>query len=204
MQGLPRALRDPGAAELSPVARAVFMKKLWVPQEPPEGSGSIDEGLPALPKPHKLLLLPRRARVPVNLTARPYFHPRWWKAHINFIRSWSKTDEKRGSSCSSSPVAPVQQLSLPVVTPTEPDALKPPFFPPSLLLVKNANCTSDFEEYFAKRKLEEGDGHAVSIAEYLQRSDTAIIYPEAPEELSRLGTPEANGQEENGEAVIHF
>lgn len=63
--------------------------------------------------------------------------------------------------------------------------------------VKNANCTSDFEEYFAKRKLEEGDGHSVSIAEYLQRSDTAIIYPEAPEELSRLGTPEANGQEEN-------
>ncbi|XP_038606918.1 zinc finger E-box-binding homeobox 2 isoform X2 [Tachyglossus aculeatus] len=63
--------------------------------------------------------------------------------------------------------------------------------------VKNANCTSDFEEYFAKRKLEEGDGHTVSIAEYLQRSDTAIIYPEAPEELSRLGTPEVNGQEEN-------
>lgn len=82
---------------------------------------------------------------------------------------------------------------------------QPPFlFPSSLILVKNANCTSDFEEYFAKRKLEEGDGHAVSIAEYLQRSDTAIIYPEAPEELSRLGTPEANGQEENGEAVIHF
>ncbi|KAI1237384.1 hypothetical protein IHE44_0014649 [Lamprotornis superbus] len=67
--------------------------------------------------------------------------------------------------------------------------------------VKNANCTSDFEEYFAKRKLEEGDGHAVSIAEYLQRSDTAIIYPEAPEELSRLGTPEANGQEENASQV---
>ncbi|KAB1279372.1 Zinc finger E-box-binding homeobox 2 [Camelus dromedarius] len=65
------------------------------------------------------------------------------------------------------------------------------------LLLKNANCTSDFEEYFAKRKLEERDGHAVSIEEYLQRSDTAIIYPEAPEELSRLGTPEANGQEEN-------
>uniref|UniRef100_A0A8D0GUT6 Zinc finger E-box-binding homeobox 2 n=1 Tax=Sphenodon punctatus TaxID=8508 RepID=A0A8D0GUT6_SPHPU len=63
--------------------------------------------------------------------------------------------------------------------------------------VKNANCTSDFEEYFVERKLKEGDGHAVSIAEYLQRSDTAIIYPEAPEELTRLGTPEANGQEEN-------
>lgn len=85
------------------------------------------------------------------------------------------------------------------------DALKPSFFSLSLVfLVKNANCTSDIEEYFAKRKLEEGDGHAVSIAEYLQRSDTAIIYPEAPEELSRLGTPEANGQEETGEAVFHF
>ncbi|XP_053554248.1 zinc finger E-box-binding homeobox 2 isoform X3 [Bombina bombina] len=63
--------------------------------------------------------------------------------------------------------------------------------------VKNANCTSDFEEYFAKRKMEDGDSHGVSIAEYLQRSDTAIIYPEAPEELCRIGTPEANGQEEN-------
>ncbi|XP_059503434.1 zinc finger E-box-binding homeobox 2b isoform X2 [Stegostoma tigrinum] len=62
---------------------------------------------------------------------------------------------------------------------------------------KTVDCTSDFEEYFAKRKLEEGDSHAVSIAEYLQRSDTAIIYPEAPEELSRHGTPEANGQEDN-------
>lgn len=72
------------------------------------------------------------------------------------------------------------------------------------LSVKNANCTSEFEEYFTKRKLVEGDGHSVSIAEYLQRSDTAIIYPEAPEELSRLGTPETNGQEENGEYGIHF
>ncbi|XP_056390989.1 zinc finger E-box-binding homeobox 2 isoform X2 [Hyla sarda] len=61
--------------------------------------------------------------------------------------------------------------------------------------VKNTNCTSDFEDYFAKRKMD--DGHGVSIAEYLHRSDTAIIYPEAPEELCRLGTPEANGQEEN-------
>ncbi|XP_073503327.1 zinc finger E-box-binding homeobox 2 isoform X2 [Phyllobates terribilis] len=63
--------------------------------------------------------------------------------------------------------------------------------------VKNTNCTSEFEEYFAKRKMDDGDGHGVSIAEYLHRSDTAIIYPEAPEELCRLGTPEANGQEEN-------
>lgn len=53
------------------------------------------------------------------------------------------------------------------------------------------------------KKTEERDGHAVSIEEYLQRSDTAIIYPEAPGAVS-LGTPEANGQEENGEAVIHF
>ncbi|KAM3916446.1 zinc finger E-box-binding homeobox 2 isoform 1-T1 [Leptodactylus fuscus] len=61
--------------------------------------------------------------------------------------------------------------------------------------VKNTNCTSEFEEYFAKRN--DGEGHGVSIAEYLHRSDTAIIYPEAPEELCRLGTPEANGHEEN-------
>uniref|UniRef100_W5LZE0 Zinc finger E-box-binding homeobox 2 n=1 Tax=Lepisosteus oculatus TaxID=7918 RepID=W5LZE0_LEPOC len=63
--------------------------------------------------------------------------------------------------------------------------------------VKNVDCTSEFEEFFAKRKLGEGESHVVSIAEYLQRGDTAIIYPEAPEEVSRLGTPEANGQEEN-------
>lgn len=52
--------------------------------------------------------------------------------------------------------------------------------------------------------MDNNDGHNVSIAEYLHRSDTAIIYPEAPEELCRLGTPEANGQEENGKPVIHF
>ncbi|XP_035263661.1 zinc finger E-box-binding homeobox 2-like isoform X2 [Anguilla anguilla] len=64
--------------------------------------------------------------------------------------------------------------------------------------VKNVDCASELEEFFSKRKLEERENHAVSIEEYLQRSDTAIIYPEAPEELgSRLGTPEANGQEEN-------
>ncbi|XP_064166240.1 zinc finger E-box-binding homeobox 2-like isoform X1 [Anguilla rostrata] len=63
--------------------------------------------------------------------------------------------------------------------------------------VKNVDCTSEFEEFFSERKLEEAESHVVSIAEYLQRGDTAIIYPEAPEELSRLGTPEANGPEEN-------
>ncbi|KAK9524169.1 hypothetical protein VZT92_018030 [Zoarces viviparus] len=63
--------------------------------------------------------------------------------------------------------------------------------------VKSVDCTSEFEDFFAKRKLDDGDSHVASIAEYLQRGDTAIIYPEAPEELSRLGTPEATGPEEN-------
>lgn len=66
------------------------------------------------------------------------------------------------------------------------------------LSVKSVDCTSEFEDFFGKRKLDDGDSHVVSIAEYLQRGDTAIIYPEAPEELSRLGTPEATGPEENG------
>ncbi|XP_013867449.1 zinc finger E-box-binding homeobox 2b [Austrofundulus limnaeus] len=63
--------------------------------------------------------------------------------------------------------------------------------------VKSVDCTSELEDFFTKRKLDDGDSHVVSIAEYLQRGDTAIIYPEAPEELSRLGTPEATGPEEN-------
>uniref|UniRef100_A0A8C6WTX2 Zinc finger E-box binding homeobox 2b n=1 Tax=Neogobius melanostomus TaxID=47308 RepID=A0A8C6WTX2_9GOBI len=63
--------------------------------------------------------------------------------------------------------------------------------------VNSVDCTSEFEDFFSKRKLDESDGHVDSIAEYLQRGDTAIIYPEAPEELSRLGTPEAAGPEEN-------
>lgn len=68
----------------------------------------------------------------------------------------------------------------------------------SLSAVKSVDCTSELEDFFTKRKLDDGDSHVVSIAEYLQRGDTAIIYPEAPEELSRLGTPEATGPEENG------
>ncbi|XP_070693831.1 zinc finger E-box-binding homeobox 2a isoform X2 [Pempheris klunzingeri] len=62
--------------------------------------------------------------------------------------------------------------------------------------VKQLEGVSELDEYFLKRKLEEGDGHPAAIAEYLQRSDTAIIYPEAPEEVTRLGTPEAIGQDE--------
>lgn len=81
-------------------------QKPWVPQEPPEGSGSTDdEGLPALPKPPKLLLLPHRAHVPANLTVRPYLHPPRGKARINFISSWSKTDESEDPAA-----APASQL----------------------------------------------------------------------------------------------
>ncbi|KAF3843832.1 hypothetical protein F7725_002681 [Dissostichus mawsoni] len=52
---------------------------------------------------------------------------------------------------------------------------------------------SELDDFFLKRNHDD-DGHPGSIAEYLQRSDTAIIYPEAPEELMRLGTPEAPGR----------
>lgn len=50
-------------------------QKLWDPQEPHEDcSGSSNERLPALPKPHKLLLLPCRASVLVYLTALTSIH----------------------------------------------------------------------------------------------------------------------------------
>ncbi|XP_072253705.1 zinc finger E-box-binding homeobox 2a isoform X2 [Leuresthes tenuis] len=63
--------------------------------------------------------------------------------------------------------------------------------------VKRLEGFPELDEYFLKRKLEDSDGHPATIAEYLQRSDTAIIYPEAPEEVTRLGTPEAVGQDES-------
>ncbi|XP_070832467.1 zinc finger E-box-binding homeobox 2a isoform X3 [Chaetodon trifascialis] len=63
--------------------------------------------------------------------------------------------------------------------------------------VKRLEGVSELDEYFLKRKLEESDSHPATIAEYLQRSDTAIIYPEAPEEVTRLGTPEAVGQDDS-------
>lgn len=77
-----------------------------------------------------------------------------------------------------------------------------PLFFSSFFTVKSVDCTSEFEDFFSKRKLDDADSHVVSIAEYLQRGDTAIIYPEAPEELCRLGTPEATGPEENGEGKV--
>lgn len=61
--------------------------------------------------------------------------------------------------------------------------------------VKGMDATSELDSFFAKRKLDDGEGNAASIADYLQ--DTVIIYPEDPEENTRLGTPEANGQDEN-------
>ncbi|XP_059198881.1 zinc finger E-box-binding homeobox 2a isoform X2 [Centropristis striata] len=63
--------------------------------------------------------------------------------------------------------------------------------------VKRLDSVSELDDFFLKRKLEDGDGHPATIAEYLQRSDTAVIYPEAPEELTRLGTPEAAGHDES-------
>ncbi|XP_052004093.1 zinc finger E-box-binding homeobox 2-like isoform X1 [Xyrauchen texanus] len=61
--------------------------------------------------------------------------------------------------------------------------------------VKGINATSELESIFGKRKLDDSEVHAASIAEYLQ--DTVIIYPEDPEEGTRLSTPEDNGQDEN-------
>ncbi|TRZ01368.1 hypothetical protein DNTS_018416 [Danionella cerebrum] len=61
--------------------------------------------------------------------------------------------------------------------------------------VKGIDASSELESFFDKRKLDDGEGHGASIAEYLQ--DTVIIYPEDPDEGTRLGTPEANGQDDN-------
>ncbi|KAM9486083.1 zinc finger E-box-binding homeobox 2a isoform 2-T2 [Clarias gariepinus] len=63
--------------------------------------------------------------------------------------------------------------------------------------VKGIDATAELERFFTKRKLEDNEGCPASIAEYLQRGDTAIIYPEDPEESTRLSTPEANGQDDN-------
>ncbi|KAK3543946.1 hypothetical protein QTP70_031857 [Hemibagrus guttatus] len=63
--------------------------------------------------------------------------------------------------------------------------------------VKGIDATAELESFLAKRKLEDNEGCPASIAEYLQRGDTAIIYPEDPEESTRLSTPEANGQDDN-------
>ncbi|XP_028728789.1 zinc finger E-box-binding homeobox 1 isoform X2 [Peromyscus leucopus] len=55
--------------------------------------------------------------------------------------------------------------------------------------VKDDECDSDAENE---------QNHDPNVEEFLQQQDTAIIYPEAPEEDQRQGTPEASGQDENG------
>ncbi|XP_054642885.1 zinc finger E-box-binding homeobox 2-like [Dunckerocampus dactyliophorus] len=52
------------------------------------------------------------------------------------------------------------------------------------------------EHFVSGRPADESLCHPATIAEYLERSDTAIIYPEAPEELTPLSTPEGASHDE--------
>uniref|UniRef100_A0A3B3IKJ1 C2H2-type domain-containing protein n=1 Tax=Oryzias latipes TaxID=8090 RepID=A0A3B3IKJ1_ORYLA len=52
-------------------------------------------------------------------------------------------------------------------------------------------------DYFLKEEFEDSDDDSAAIVEYLQRSDTIIIYPEAPEEAKTLRTAEATSPKEN-------
>ncbi|ETE72333.1 Zinc finger E-box-binding homeobox 1, partial [Ophiophagus hannah] len=45
---------------------------------------------------------------------------------------------------------------------------------------------------------ENEQNHDPNVEEFLQQEDTAVIYPEAPEEEQHRGTPDASGQDENG------
>ncbi|XP_039200034.1 zinc finger E-box-binding homeobox 1 isoform X1 [Crotalus tigris] len=45
---------------------------------------------------------------------------------------------------------------------------------------------------------ENEQNHDPNVEEFLQQEDTAVIYPEAPEEDQQQRTPEASGQDENG------
>ncbi|XP_037693870.1 zinc finger E-box-binding homeobox 1 isoform X2 [Choloepus didactylus] len=55
--------------------------------------------------------------------------------------------------------------------------------------VKDDECDSDAENE---------QNHDPNVEEFLQQQDTAVIYPEAPDEDQRQGTPEASGHDENG------
>uniref|UniRef100_A0A2H6NAW4 Uncharacterized protein n=1 Tax=Micrurus carvalhoi TaxID=3147026 RepID=A0A2H6NAW4_9SAUR len=44
---------------------------------------------------------------------------------------------------------------------------------------------------------ENEQNHDPNVEEFLQQEDTAVIYPEAPEEEQHQGTPDASGQDEN-------
>lgn len=61
------------------------------------------------------------------------------------------------------------------------------------LSVKDDECDSDAEDE---------QNHDPNVEEFLQQQDTAVIYPEAPEEDQRQGTPEASGHDENGEPSL--
>ncbi|KAM9308762.1 zinc finger E-box-binding homeobox 1 isoform 2-T2 [Gastrophryne carolinensis] len=55
--------------------------------------------------------------------------------------------------------------------------------------VPDEECDSDIENE---------QNHDPNVEEFLKQGDTAIIYPEAPEDDQRQGTPEASGHDENG------
>ncbi|XP_075683601.1 zinc finger E-box-binding homeobox 1 isoform X2 [Rhinoderma darwinii] len=55
--------------------------------------------------------------------------------------------------------------------------------------VHDEECDSDVENE---------QNHDPNVEEFLQQGDTAVIYPEAPEDDQRQGTPEASGHDENG------
>ncbi|XP_038244555.1 zinc finger E-box-binding homeobox 1 isoform X1 [Dermochelys coriacea] len=59
-----------------------------------------------------------------------------------------------------------------------------------------AGCTVKEDE--GDSEVENEQNHDPNVEEFLQQEDTAVIYPEAPEEDQRQGTPEASGQDENG------
>lgn len=59
----------------------------------------------------------------------------------------------------------------------------------AFLSVKDDECDSDAENE---------QNHDPNVEELLQQQDTAVIYPEAPEEDQRQGTPEASGHDDSG------
>ncbi|KAM3607880.1 uncharacterized protein V6R79_015605 [Siganus canaliculatus] len=63
-------------------------------------------------------------------------------------------------------------------------------------------AVTPLDDLFREELEDGGGGHPAAIAEFLQRSDTAVIYPEAPEEVTRLGTPEGITQDESEHELL--
>ncbi|KAG7502854.1 zinc finger E-box-binding homeobox 2-like isoform X1 [Solea senegalensis] len=63
--------------------------------------------------------------------------------------------------------------------------------------VRQMDDVSKLDEFFCKHKPDLGDSRLETVAEYLQRSGTAVIYPEAPEEVTRLSAPDVISQDES-------